>query len=74
MVAVYSVTVIVPVIDGWMLQKKLNVPASVKVMSNVSPLFILPESHNPSIAVVVCAIPASLLVNVTVSPTDTVVV
>ena len=53
-------TVIVPVIDGWKLQKYANSPGSVKVNVNDSPGAIAPESNVPSSALQVCGEPSVL--------------
>lgn len=64
------VTVIVPVIEGWNRQWKLNVPACVKVNENVAPGPRSGEFQRPSSLVELCTVPSvSLFTQVTVSPT-----
>jgi hypothetical protein len=70
--AATAATTTVPVMLGWMLQWYVKVPAAVNVLANVAPVFILPESKTPGVSeLTVCGMPASLFVQVTVSPTDT---
>jgi hypothetical protein len=69
--ALQPVTVIVPVIAGWISQWYANVPASVNVNSNVPPPSMFPESNDPSSAVHVCPALSSLRTT-TVVPTATV--
>src|SRR6478672_3628876 len=64
-------TVIVPVIDEWILQWYGNDPAVENVAVPVPLLPIVPVSNDPSSAVAVCAV-ASEFDHVTVSPTVTV--
>jgi hypothetical protein len=68
--ALPPVTVIVPVIDGWNRQWKLNVPAVVKVNENVLPGDRSGEFQSPSSLVALCTVPSvSPFVQVTLSPT-----
>jgi hypothetical protein len=54
-------TVTVPRIEGWISQKKANVPAVVNVWENDAPWLSVPESHDPSDPVHVWAATSSLV-------------
>jgi hypothetical protein len=66
-VAIHHRTVTVPVMPGWIVQWYENVPALGNVLLKVAPAAIVPEFHEPSSPVDVCA-SASLFVHVSVSP------
>jgi hypothetical protein len=61
-------TVTVPIMPGWIVQWYENVPVLGNVLLKVAPAAIVPEFHEPSSPVDVCA-SESLLIHVIVSPT-----
>ena len=62
-----AITLIVPVMFGWMLQWKENVPAVAKTREKVRPGLMLPLFQSPVSLVDVCVLPA-VLVQRTVEP------
>lgn len=66
-------TTTVPFIQGWGVQWYVYVPGWLKVRLQVSPIFRLPESNDPSSAVTVCTRDPAF-VHVTLLPTETVIV
>ena len=73
--AAWPCTTTRPVMLGWMLQWYGKLPAAVNVCEKLVPVDMLPESNTPGVSeLAVCGTPASLFVQVTVSPTFTVTV
>jgi hypothetical protein len=69
--AAAPVTMIVPVMKGWMLQKYEKLPAELNVKPNDWPGFKKPESQTPELLVLVWVV-VPLLVQVSRVPTETV--